>query len=579
MNAEQAIRLAETCDRFEWSWRIGEEPRIEDFLDQAIPGDRPQLLLDLIPMEIELRQERGEEISSREYRERYPDQFQLIETILDESEGSLNSPSLGSIGGYRLLEEIGRGAQGVVLRAADESGLAPREVAVKVLADGAIASPDHSRRFVEEVARLSHLFHSNIVLFLGSGYDRGQLFYAMRFIRGKSLAKDLKERGAAMAPYEAVRLFAPIVGAVNYLHQQGIVHRDLKPGNILLDEHGAPYVADFGLAFLLLGENQDPGASGTIPYIAPEQYDKRFGEMGPKSDVYSLGVILYEMLAGRPPFPRSREAILGTLVTEPLPPSRFQPGIPHDLERICLKCLSKSAKDRYDSEQLLENLGRYERREPLTDPPDGLWRRLRHQVKREPALYARLAVIIACSTIVWGYPLITGNFAPLSDDHWAKKMDWSNLIGWSGSVELILVLMNQAILIAWGMASSAFQSRLNRRKFLGGTQLGWRVVDVIAISLLILLDDALMSPLSVAFAVLIVASALSVKVEEVRQTTYLSMTGYTILACIYTMNHGTAHVYRHFHYLVGLACLGAMLAHQTWRTEALTRISESRNRA
>ena len=174
-------------------------------------------------------------------------------------------------------------------------------MAIKLLSAGSVGSPDAALRFVKEVRSLAGIHHAHIVPYYDSGDDRGQLYYVMRLMRGGSLA----DRPGPMDPMDAARLLIQITEAVHELHSQPrpIVHRDLKPKNILLDERGRPHVADFGLAVLLDGNGVADGACGTIPYIAPEQFDRKFGEVGPACDVYSLGVILYELLTRSAPVP------------------------------------------------------------------------------------------------------------------------------------------------------------------------------------------------------------------------------------------------------------------------------------
>jgi serine/threonine-protein kinase len=327
----------------------------------------------------------------------------------------------------------------------------------------------------------------------------------------------------------------------------------------------------------------EQGPCGTVPYIAPEQFDGRFGEVGPSSDIYSLGVILYEMIAGQPPFPRTprSESILRMLNSDPLPPSRLRAWVPERLERICLKCLRKATRDRYASTaELVEALNRFVRNEPdPTTPAHTPWQRFRDWARSGPALAARLAVIVACSVILWGYRLVMGNFAPLARDHWIWHLEVANSLRSVGLVEPVIVCLNQMILLLWGLVSWAFQRQLTRNGQEGGLQVGWRVVDVLALSLLIQMDDALMSPLTVAFAVLIVASAFWARADQVLQATLLSMSGYVALVLAYGLCHpGLPHAYRHFHYLVGLALLGLMLTHQVNRTRALARICGARDR-
>jgi serine/threonine-protein kinase len=584
MTTEQAIRISEICDRFEWDWRKGAAPRIEIALSDAPPEDRPQLLEDLLRIELELRRAAGVRPCVGEYLERFPAEAELIDRVVREATGDGDDLPRRFVGKYELLEEVGRGREGIVYRAREE-GIAPLEVAVKLLGAGVVGSRADAQRFIKEVRAMARIDHDHIVAYRGSGDDRGQLYYVMRYMRGSNLARFLTERREPLDPVDAARLLIQIAEAVGYLHAQQppIVHRDLKPHNILLDEAGKLYVADFGLAVLLDGDGGgvEGGACGTIPYIAPEQFDGRFGEVGPSSDIYSLGVILYELIVGRPLFPRARESILRTLDSDPLPPSRLRAGVPDDLERICLKCLRKATRDRYAStDVLVAELNRFEQNLPLLEtPPHNPWQRIRHWARSEPALAARLAVIVACSAILWGYRLIVGRYAPLLPGHWARRPEVAIILGTVGPIEAVLVWMNQTILAAWGLASWAFQRQLTRTRQDGGLQLGWRVVDVAALSLLIELDDALMSPLTVAFAVLIVASAFWARADQILQTTFLSMAGYIILALIYRLIHPDLdRPYRHFHYLVGLALLGLMLTYQANRTRALARICGATDR-
>ena len=356
-------------------WRKGAAPRIELALSDALPEDRSQLLEDLLRIELELRRADGDRLCMTEYLERFPDEAEGIDCVFRETASDEDEMPRRFVGKYELLEEIGRGREGIVYRAREE-GIAPLEVAVKLLGAGTIGSRADAQRFVKEVRALAQIDHDHIVPYRGSGDDRGQLYYVMRYMRGSSLARLMAERHEPLDPLDAARLMIQVAEAVRHLHalQPPIVHRDLKPHNILLDEAGKLYVADFGLAILLDGEaaGVEGGACGTIPYIAPEQFDPRFGEVGPACDIYSFGVILYELITGEPPFPRTRESILRTLDSEPTPPRQLRAGIPKDLERICLKCLRKSVRDRYASaDQLLDDLRHFERETRSRRPPTG----------------------------------------------------------------------------------------------------------------------------------------------------------------------------------------------------------------
>ena len=551
---------------FDRAWRGGQRPRIEELLVGVAEPRRSHLLAELLRVEQEYRRETGEEPMAAEYepaipgarggtiRELFagvrspfqretvecPEQFsgeiELIRQILRETaEATPDAEATPWIRGevYIAQKRSGVGAQGTVYRALEDQPhrssrgghqTPPGRVA-------RLSCPRQALSLIDEIRMLAYINHSHVVRYLDSGEDRGQLYCVMRLMRGGSLAQFLKERREPLDPDEAARLMTQIAEAVRYLHTQPrpILHRDLKPQNIFRDEAGKLYVGDFGLAALLRSDGSllEAGACGTPGYIAPEQLDGRFGKVGPASDIYSLGVILYEMITRQVPFPRTGDwaSLIRTLDRNPIRPGRVRPGIPEPLERICLKCMQKLTTARYRSaEELVEDLEAFRERRPLPNtPPDTAWQRIRDWARNAPALAARLAVIVACSAILWSYRLIVGNYAPLLEGHWAGRPAVAAFLGALGPIESVLVWMNQALLAAWGLASWAFQRRLTRNRHGGGLQLGWRVVDVAALCLLIQLDDALMSPLTVAFAVLIVASAFRARADQILQTTLLSM--------------------------------------------------------
>lgn len=258
------------------------------------------------------------------------------------------------LGDFVLVEEIGRGGMGIVYRARQKS--LGRDVALKLILQGAQASPSDKARFQAEVAAAARLEHPNIVPIYEVGESDGWQYFGMQLINGQTLAKRI-----ALGPVpegEAIQLVLTIARAIAYAHSRGVIHRDLKPANILLDETGTPHVSDFGLA-----KHVTPGASltqtgtilGTPSYMAPEQAAGGRGRVGPLSDVYSLGAILYSLLTGRAPFQGTSpvDTVLMVLEQDPLPPRLLNRHVNRDLEMITLKCLQKPADLRYPSAEAL----------------------------------------------------------------------------------------------------------------------------------------------------------------------------------------------------------------------------------
>jgi predicted Ser/Thr protein kinase len=258
-----------------------------------------------------------------------------------------------TFGDFTLLEEIGRGGMGVVYKA-QQQGLG-RLVALKMILRGEHATPADLARFQIEARAAANLEHPNIVPVYAAGEHDGQAYFCMRYVEGETLAA-LLSRGP-LRPRDAANLLSTISRAVDYAHQRGILHRDLKPSNILLDQYGVPHITDFGLAKRV--HTQEGGSAlthsgaivGTPAYMAPEQVSGSRGKPSPASDVYSLGVILYEMLTGRPPFqaPTPVDTLLLVLDQDPVRPSLLNPKVDPDLELICLKCIQKEPELRYRS--------------------------------------------------------------------------------------------------------------------------------------------------------------------------------------------------------------------------------------
>ncbi|MHB1424963.1 MAG: protein kinase domain-containing protein [Gemmataceae bacterium] len=256
-------------------------------------------------------------------------------------------------GDFELLQELGRGGMGIVYLARHRRLV--KIVALKMILRGELATPEDRTRFRTEAQAAAHLDHPNIVPVYDAGEHEGQAYFSMRFVEGQTLAAFLA-RGP-LRPRDAARYLAVISRAVQYAHEHGILHRDLKPSNILIDRNDEPHITDFGLAKRVSGPAAASGRTaagaivGTPAYMAPEQVSNRRGIPSPLSDVYSLGVILYEMLTGRPPFqaPTPVDTLLLVLDQDPVRPCLLNPGVDADLEMICLKCIQKEPELRYPS--------------------------------------------------------------------------------------------------------------------------------------------------------------------------------------------------------------------------------------
>lgn len=378
MNA--AINRA--CCEFEEEIRAGRSPEIEPYLgaEGIAEEDRDELLEELIRVECELRREAGESPRLSAYLARFPARQGAVRRAFAPPESAKtgdttlpyvapgSSPSqLPAVEGYRIVRVIGRGGMGIVYEA--EALDLGRPCALKMILAGAFADASASSRFLSEARITAELDHPGIVRVHRIGDRAGVAFLEMEYLGGETLADRLD--GTPWKPAPATRLLRALADAVAYAHRSGVVHRDLKPGNILFAASGSPKIADFGLA-KTLGEDRGLTLTyeifGSPSYMAPEQARGESRSVGPAADIYALGVILYELLTGRPPFkaPTIEETLEQVKRNDPVPPSRLQPGIPRDLETICLHCLQKEPGRRFaTAEALAEDLDRFRDGRPI----------------------------------------------------------------------------------------------------------------------------------------------------------------------------------------------------------------------
>ncbi len=310
------------------------------------------------------------------------------------------------LAGHQLLSEIARGGMGVVFKARHRK--LNRTVAVKLLRAGQWAGPLDLARFRAEAEAAAHLQHPNIVTLYEVGEQDGMPYFSMEYVEGHTLAQAVEH--GPLPPRQAAGYLKIIAEAIQYAHQQGVLHRDLKPSNVLLDRFDQPRLTDFGLAKRLDSTPESQTGSqltftgqvlGTPSFMSPEQAAARNEAVGPATDVYSLGAILYFLLTARPPISGTSltEALSNVLNSAPVPPRRLNPAVPRDLETICLKCLEKDAARRYGSAaELAFELDRLLNHQPILARPVGPLERSWRWCRRNPAgagLAATLAITLS----------------------------------------------------------------------------------------------------------------------------------------------------------------------------------------
>ncbi len=303
-------------------------------------------------------------------------------------------------GNYRIVDEVSRGAMGIVYRA--EQMNLNRIVALKLLMAGERASQDQIERFYRETQAVAKLRHPNIIPIYDMGIVGDRHYFTMEYVEGKSLEEVLAK--GPVSQEQALDIVVQVGRALAHAHERGIIHRDVKPGNILTDKSGHVCVTDFGLAKeIKKGRNvtRSGVTVGTPHYMSPEQACGGSGVVDQRTDIYSLGAVLYELLTGRPPFDGDTpvEIVLNVIQEEPSNPRKLRPGIPKDLETICMKALEKDPARRYGTvEELLADIERFRAGEPIEARPSTFVYSVRKKINkhRELAMAVSAAVIVLC---------------------------------------------------------------------------------------------------------------------------------------------------------------------------------------
>jgi len=532
----RARRVHQACERFESDWRKGGQTRIEDFLDECCPDDRFALFGELLALEIELRRERGDRPCPTEYLARFPGLENLIEETLRDSElvageppptAAWNSATLGDadagaadgltsgrpvppgeerVGDYLLLEEIARGGMGIVYKARHLE--LKRLVALKMILSGSLATPAERARFRREAELAANLDHPNIVPIYEVRDQDGMLFFSMKLVEGGNLAHHLA--AYANNPRATARLVETLAQALHYAHGKGFIHCDLKPSNILIDRDGQPRITDFGLA-RRTAENSSLTATGAIlgtpSYMAPEQASGQRQSIGPATDVYGLGAILYELLTGRPPFRTSTmmETVLQVLERDPVPPHELVSGLPRELETICLKCLEKMPEDRYPTAQALaDDLERFLEGDVVE--ATGVFQRLRRWTRREPEVVSRIGGLSLVALLTeFNHQVLAHNA-----NHWVHYQV-------------------QATLLLWAISAIVFQFLWRGGWRSDRVRMLWSTADLIFLTLALELLNRAESTLLVGYPLMIAASGLWFRVNMVWFTTGLAIACYLVL--------------------------------------------------
>jgi eukaryotic-like serine/threonine-protein kinase len=465
----------------------------------------------------------------------------------DEFEMGMNTKQFPcKFGGYELLEEIGRGGMGVVFKARQTN--LGREIALKMILSSRFASREQIHRFYTEAKTAGKLKHPHIVGIHEVGEIHGQHYFTMDLVNGKNLNQLFKE--GPVPAEEAALILQKIADAVHYLHGNQIIHRDLKPSNILLDEEGNPYVSDFGLAKIMDYDGdatQSGSILGTPSYMPPEQAAGHLNQISERSDIYSLGAILYSLLTGRPPFSNDNplDTLVDVLESEPALPTDVVDGIPRELSLICMKCLEKEPEKRYQTAaELVADLERFLCGDPVEAKPAGVIHSLHRWMRREPALATRLTGLVLAAVIIQ----IT---------YWKLG---TNIHYHTRIMTVFGCWFIWALFCQWVLADDRLSKVICYL---------WAISDIAFLTGLLFITESPLGPLLIGYPFLIVASGLFFDVKVVWTSTFFSLIGYAILMRL-RIEESNPPQYPIIFAAV-MALLGMVVAYQVHRTRLLSR--------
>lgn len=457
-----------------------------------------------------------------------------------------------SIGKYRIIKEIDRGGMGVVYRAVDQD--LGRVVALKMIRAGRLASDLDVRRFQAESRAVAKLDHPGIVPVYDVGCHEGHPFFAMAFVDGVKLDEYCRDHQPTVE--EACQIIREIAEAVQHAHDHGVVHRDLKPANVLIDSSGHARIMDFGLAKNLDSDEGLTGTGeivGTVNYMSPEQAAGHNDRIGPATDIYSLGAILYYLLAGRAPFETDNpvDTLLRILDSDAPAPEREMQEVPRDVGSICLHCLEKSPADRYQTAaELIADLDRFQRGEPVDVARFSPRTWFLRWSRREPGLVGHLI----------GLGLI----------ELMRAFSYGIEIFFLGG-QLPQYLRYTVIIGIWAFVCILLQKVQNRMRI--GIQVVsyfWAAIDIGFLTIMLLMAEGPIGPLYIAYPLVIVVSGFFSHVPLVVFSSALCIVSYLVVF----LSNSEGFEYVHYG-VVGMASIGVVgyiVAQQVHRIRILNRI-------